>query len=295
MGERVAFLGIGHMGAPMAKRLAAAGLQLKIWNRSAPKAEALRASGAEVCTTAREAAEGADFVCTCLTDGVAVESALFGGAGLQLKPSATIIDFSTVGVAAAQHLAARAAASLGAAWLDAPVSGGAAGAQAGQLVIFAGGDANVLSRAETVLQHVSTRVTHMGGVGAGQAAKLCNQLIVSANLLAIAEAFALGEKLGVEITQLPAALQGGFADSRPLQLFGPRMALLVDPGPAVSEVRTMAKDIAAIMEAAAAAKVAMRLAPHLQALYQQAIEAGLGAADLPALMQMYRRSGNGGA
>jgi 3-hydroxyisobutyrate dehydrogenase-like beta-hydroxyacid dehydrogenase len=295
MSERVAFLGIGHMGAPMARRLAAAGLQVKIWNRSAAKAEALRAWDAIVCATAREAAADADFVCTCLADGAAVESALFGGVGLQLKPGAMIIDFSTVGVAAARNLAARAAASHGAAWLDAPVSGGVAGAQAGQLVIFAGGDAKVLARAETVLRHVSARVTHMGDVGAGQAAKLCNQLIVSANLLAIAEAFALGEKLGVDVTQLPAALQGGFADSRPLQLFGPRMALPVDPGPAVSEVRTMAKDVAAIMEAAADASVAMKLAPHLQALYQQAIEAGLGAADLPALMQVYRRSGDGGA
>lgn len=229
----VAFLGTGFMGAPMAKRLAAAGYTTKVWNRTPEKAAALRTDGATPCATPREAANGADFICLCLTDGKVVEDVLFRAPALAeaLSARSIVIDFSTIGVASAQSLAARVAGASGAAWLDAPVSGGVAGARAGSLIIFAGGDPRVIDRATPLLNHLAARVPRTGDVGSGQAAELCSQLIVSTTMVAIAEAIALGQLLGVDVSHLPSALQGGFADSKPLQIFGPRMAAARDPGP----------------------------------------------------------------
>lgn len=291
---QVAFLGTGLMGAPMAVRIAGAGVALKVWNRSPEKAEVLREAGAIPCITARQAVGDAAIVCLCLTDAAAIEDLLFGANGVAaaLPRGCVVVDFSTIGVSAARDFASR---LDGIAWLDAPVSGGVAGAKAGTLVIFAGGDAAVLERAQPVLQHVAARVTLMGDVGAGQAAKLCNQLIVSTNLLAIAEAIALGEKLGVDVAQLPGALAGGFADSRPLQIFGPRMAAKRDPGPPVAEVRTMHKDVLAILDAANAAGASSALLQHVEALYARVDAAGFGSSDLPALMRLYREDGDGQA
>jgi 3-hydroxyisobutyrate dehydrogenase-like beta-hydroxyacid dehydrogenase len=288
----VAFLGTGQMGAPMAGRLAAAGYSTRVWNRTAGKAAALREIGVTPCRVPADAVSGAAFVCLCLTDRSALEDVLFGepAVAAALSAGTIVIDFSTSGVASAQGLAAGVAATSGAAWLDAPVSGGVAGAKAGSLVIFAGGDPAVVQRATPLLQHLAARVTRMGDVGAGQAAKLCNQLIVSTTLIAIGEAIALGQSLGVDVTQLPAALQGGFADSKPLQIFGPRMAPVRDPGPSVGALRTMHKDIAAILAAAADAGVSTPLLRQVERLYQTVIEAGFGDDDLPVLMRLYRDS-----
>jgi 3-hydroxyisobutyrate dehydrogenase/2-hydroxy-3-oxopropionate reductase len=129
----------------------------------------------------------------------------------------------------------------------------------------------------------------MGDVGAGQAAKLCNQLIVAANVIAIAEAFALADALGLDARLLPGALAGGFADSTPLQVFGPRMALATDPGPPVSALRTMYKDAAEVRRAAAeACKTPLPLLEAVDAVYRTADEAGHGLEDLPSLMRLYR-------
>ena len=291
----VAFLGTGFMGTPMAKRLAAAGCATRVWNRTPEKAAALRADGATPCRTPREAANGAAFVCLCLTDGKAVEEVLFGKPALAeaLSARSIVIDFSTIGVASAQSLAARVAEASGAAWLDAPVSGGVSGARTGSLVIFAGGDPVVIERAAPLLKHLAARVTRMGDVGSGQAAKLCSQLIVSTTMVAIAEAIALGRLLGVDVSHLPSALEGGFADSKPLQIFGPRMAAARDPGPAVSELRMMHKDVSAILAAAADAGAQTPLLRRVDDLYRRLIEAGFGGDDLPALMNLYRNSQGG--
>jgi len=287
---RIAFLGVGLMGAPMAARLAVAGFDVRVWNRSPEKAESLRDRAVLPCATPAEACAGAAIVCLCLTDAAAVRAVMLeaGGAAGALSSETVVIDFSTIGVAAARDISEQVRRRYGARWLDAPVSGGVAGATAGTLVIFAGGDADVLERAQPALAHVSSRVTHFGDVGAGQAAKLCNQLIVASNLAAIAEAIALGERLGVDVAKLPAALQGGFADSKPLQIFGPRMAVATDPGPAVSELRTMHKDVLAVIAAAADAGAPVALIKHVEHLYRKIADAGLGGHDLPVLMRNYR-------
>ena len=278
------------MGAPMAIRLVRAGFRMKVWNRSREKAQALKPAGAIVCTSPAEAAADASFVCLCLTDAAAVEDVLFGQAALAdaLSDKSVVIDFSTIGVTSAEKLASRVMDRSGATWLDCPVSGGVAGAKAGSLVIFAGGEPAVLERATPLLNQLSARVTRMGGVGSGQAAKLCNQLIVTVNLIAIAEAISLGEALGVDVAQLPAALEGGFADSIPLRIFGPRMAALDDPGPIVGTIHTMQKDIEAILNEARDSRATVTLLEYVDSLYRRLLDAGLGSEDLPALMRLYR-------
>jgi 3-hydroxyisobutyrate dehydrogenase/2-hydroxy-3-oxopropionate reductase len=283
----IAFLGTGLMGAPIAANLLRAGFPLRVWNRSPAKLEPLVAAGAIKCVAPDEAVAGARIICLCLTDAAAVEEVLFGSehaAAEALADDAVIMDFSTIGPAATHALAKRTRA----AWLDCPVSGGVAGAEAGSLSIFAGGSSATLDRVMSVLTAISSRVTHMGDVGTGQAVKLCNQLIVCINLLAIAEALELGDALGVDASKIPEAMIGGFADSRPLQIFGPRMALADDPGPAVSEIRTMMKDVEAIREEAKAVGKPMLLFDRAAALYRLAIDAGFGTRDLPALREIYR-------
>ena len=277
------------MGAPMARRLLAAGNNLQAWNRSAGKLQELLAAGGELCGTPAEAARGVEFLCLCLTDSIAVESVLFGqdGAMEGLSESAVIIDFSTIGREATLQLAVR-SAERGVSWLDCPVSGGVVGAEAGTLSIFVGGETDVLERALPLLGACAARVTHMGPIGSGQATKLCNQLIVAANLLAIAEATHVGQALGIDVTRLPDALQGGFADSKPLQIFGGRMASSQDPGPRFGDLWTMLKDIGAIQLEARAAGGKVPLLEHVFTLYSEVISGGFGSEDMPGLMHLYR-------
>nr|WP_047165516.1 NAD(P)-dependent oxidoreductase [Sphingomonas sp. Y57] len=290
MKQRMAFLGVGLMGRPMAARLLDGGHDLALWNRSADKLAPLVAAGGRACATPAEAVADTEVVCLCLTDADAVERVIFGngGAARALAPGALVVDFSTIGPDATRGFARRLAETGDAQWLDCPVSGGVAGAEAGTLAILAGGDAAAIDRVRPLLALLSARVTRMGGVGAGQAAKLCNQLIVATNMLAIAEAMHVGEALGIDLAQLPVAFQGGFADSRPLQLFGPRMAPPADPGPPVSELRTMYKDIRSIRAAAAAAAAGTPLLASVEAMWTRLIDAGRGGEDVPGLMRLYR-------
>ncbi|MFV3075528.1 NAD(P)-dependent oxidoreductase [Niveispirillum fermenti] len=282
----VAFLGLGLMGAPMAARVAAAGLPLAIWNRSLDKAAALAGPAMRAASAPADAAAGADIIALCLLDAAAVEQVLFApdGALAGAGPDALIVDFSTIGVAATRDLAARA----GRAWVDAPVSGGVAGAMAGSLTIFCGGDAADIGRARPLLDAVAAHVTAMGALGAGQATKLCNQIIVANTLLALAEAVAAGHALGLDVSRLPGALAGGFADSPPLRQFGAAMVSDAEPTPR-GRIATMAKDVEAAAEALAGTD--MPLLSAARTLYRQALALGLGPADLARLPRLYAKTG----
>lgn len=287
---KLAFLGTGLMGGAMGGRLLDAGHELRLWNRSRDKADSLAQRGGTVHDSPADAAAGAEIVFVCLSDAAAVESVLVGpgAVGGTVADGALIIDFSTIGPLAAANLANRLATEHGVTWLDCPVSGGVKGATDGTLAIFAGGSAAALARAKPYLDVLAAEVTHMGGAGSGQAAKLCNQLIVSSTLLAIAEAMSLGERLGVDTALLPRALRGGFADSLPLQIFGPRMATPEDPGPKISEIRMMHKDVREIEAAAGRVNIRLPLLETVGEAYTRIIEAGLGDRDLPVLMNPYR-------
>lgn len=218
---RIGFFGTGLMGAPMIRRLAAGGHDLRVWNRSPGRAKAL-ADVTTVCATAAEAALGADVLISMLIDGPVTRAVLEGDGVIAAMPrGALVIDMASVDPATDRVLAAI-AGERGVGYVDAPVSGGVAGAEAGTLAILVGGPEADFARAEPVLRLMG-RPTRLGGVGAGQAAKLANQVIVGSTIAAVAEAFRLAEAAGCDLGLLREALRGGFADSRILDLHGKRM------------------------------------------------------------------------
>lgn len=219
------FIGLGQMGEPMVRRLLAAGFPVAVWNRSSNKVAAALEHGARAATSPAELARGAEIVMTCVTDQRALEAVLFSPQGVAEGGARgkLVVDFSSIAPDAARAFALR-LERLGMGLVDAPVSGGVPGAEKGTLVVMAGGREEHVERVRPVLAHLASRVTRMGESGAGQATKLCNQIIVGALLPVLAEAVRLAEAAGVDATRLPEALKGGFADSAPLQIFGARMA-----------------------------------------------------------------------
>jgi 3-hydroxyisobutyrate dehydrogenase-like beta-hydroxyacid dehydrogenase len=222
---QTSLLGCGLMGTPMARRLLAAGYPLTVWNRTRSKAETLGPEGATVADTPAEAVRDADLVITMLEHGGVVEDVLFDpnlpGAALGLKPGALVIDMSSILPEQAQDHARRLAA-IGVQALDAPVSGGTVGAEAGTLAIMAGGLEADFERARPVLE-VLGRPVFVGPSGSGQLTKLANQMIVGITIGAVAEALLLAEKGGANPAKVRQALRGGFAESRILEVHGQRM------------------------------------------------------------------------
>jgi 3-hydroxyisobutyrate dehydrogenase-like beta-hydroxyacid dehydrogenase len=219
---KISLLGTGLMGAPMARRLCAAGLPLTVWNRTRARAEPLGADGARVATTVADAVQGADAVITMLEHGDAVEDLLFAQGLLEAMPQGSLlVDMSSIRPAQARAHA-QALASRGVAHLDAPVSGGTLGAEAGTLAIMAGGAESDFTRAAPLFAPLG-RATHVGPHGAGQLAKLANQMIVGITIGAVAEALLLAERGGADPARVREALRGGFADSRILEVHGQRM------------------------------------------------------------------------
>lgn len=209
----------------MARRLLAAGFSVTAWNRTRAKAQALESAGALVAESPAQAVAQADIVITMLEHGKVVEEVLFGlaadSAVAGLKPGALVIDMSSIlPEQAREH--ARCLALVGAASLDAPVSGGTVGAQAGTLAIMAGGLAEDFERARPVFAALG-RPVHVGPAGSGQLAKLANQMIVGITLGAVAEALLLAERGGADPARVREALRGGFAESRILEVHGQRM------------------------------------------------------------------------
>ena len=238
------FAGIGLMGLPMCRRLLAAGYPLTVWNRSPDKCAALVAAGALLANSPAELCQDSDMVLLCLADTAVVREVVFGEHGIAQggRSGQLLIDFSSLEPTATREMAAELAVLCGMAWLDAPVSGGTPGAEAGTLAIMVGGEAADLKRARPVLQVLGQRVTHMGAVGAGQVTKACNQMIVACNALVIAEVVALAEQSGVDAKLIAEALAGGFADSKPLQILAPQMAESRFE-PIKWHVRTLLKDL----------------------------------------------------
>lgn len=286
---RAGFCGLGKMGAPMARRLADAGHAVHVWNRSPAGAQALAAQAGDncsVCATPADVARNADLVMLCLTDGAAVESVVFGPQGLASGASAatTLVDHSSIAPALTQALAARWREATGGAWIDAPVSGGTAGAQAGTLAIMAGGDAAAVDAAAPVLAAYAARVTRMGDVGAGQATKLANQTIVASTIAAIAEAVMLAQRSDIDAARMPDALRGGWADSVLLQTLLPRM--LTPPVQASGTIRVMLKDLDTVQEMARERGAALAVAGTVRRWLARAVAAGYGDADISQIVQV---------
>lgn len=249
--EKLGYLGLGMMGFPMARRLLNAGHELAVWNRSSGKAAALVEVGAKAAAHPRDVGATAGIIFMCVTDAKAVEEVVFGGDGLAAVEGAgkLVVDFSSIHPDAARSIAARLKAANGMGWIDAPVSGGTVGAEEGTLAVMAGGDVADIERVRPYVLAMARRLTHMGPTGAGQTAKLCNQVIVGCAMAVLAEATRLAVNAGIDAKRLPEALAGGFADSIPLQLFVPRMVQGIH-SPPLGHIATMLKDLDTVIDVA---------------------------------------------
>ncbi|SDE65906.1 2-hydroxy-3-oxopropionate reductase [Massilia sp. PDC64] len=263
----VAFLGIGLMGKPMATRLAQAGYPLRVWNRTAAKAEALRETGAEPHADLMDAVRGADIVISILEAGPVVGQVI-DDALPALTQNTLWIDMSSTRQDEALDFAARLRAA-GCRFVDAPVSGGVGGAEAGQLAIMAGADAADYAQAEPVLRVMGSPKA-VGPVGSGQVAKLCNQLIVGATINVVAEALLLAEAAGADPAAVRDAIRGGFAGSRVLEVHGQRMLERnFMPG---GQVKTQLKDQRNILAAASAAGVTLPVTELVTRQYERIVD-----------------------
>jgi 3-hydroxyisobutyrate dehydrogenase-like beta-hydroxyacid dehydrogenase len=286
---RVAALGIGMMGLPMARRLLDAGLPVTAWNRARSKAERLAPAGGRVADTPAEAVAGADVVITLLTDGQAVEDVLFRqGTAEAMRPGSTVIDMSSIQPREARDHAARLAAR-GVHHLDAPVSGGTVGAEAGTLAIMVGGRQAQFEQALSVFE-VLGRATHVGPHGAGQLAKLANQMIVGVTIGAVAEALLLCERGGADMARVREAISGGFADSRILQVHGQRMVErdFTKRGAVSVQLKDMRNALATASEIGFEAPITALF----ERLYAEAADHGLAELDHSALfVELASRNG----
>lgn len=244
------FIGIGLMGKPMTLRLLNAGFKVNVWNRTAEKLKPVTESGACACASIPELVKASDVVMLCLADTAVVESAVCNHILQNGSADKLLIDLSSIHPKNTRQLALTLYEKCGMGWVDAPVSGGVAGAERGSLAIMAGGSAENIAVARKVLAPLYKQLTHMGDVGSGQVTKICNQMIVSCNVLVIAEMIALAKQAGVDAEKIPAALAGGFADSKPLQIVGPEMAAGTFE-PVKWRVKTLLKDLHMAVDVAA--------------------------------------------
>ena len=286
---RIAVLGIGMMGFPMARRLCEAGCEVSVWNRSRAKAERLQPFGATVADTPAEAVAQADVVITLLEHGGVVQDVLFEqGAAQGLKAGALVVDMSSIQPRQAREHAQR-LASLGARHLDAPVSGGTVGAEQGTLAIMAGGSEADFAQALPVFELLGKAV-HVGPHGAGQLAKLANQMIVGITIGAVAEALLLCEKGGADMARVKQAISGGFADSRILQVHGQRMVErdFAKRGAMAVQLKDMRNALATAAEVGFEAPIT----GLFEQLFAQGVEHGLADMDHSALfVELARRNG----
>mgnify|MGYP002777323685 CR=1 FL=1 len=279
----VAFLGLGAMGEPMARHIAGKGFPLTVWNRTAARAAALAERGVAVAASAGDAARGADIVLLCVSADRDV-LAVIDQVKPALKPDAIVIDTSTVSADTAREAAARVAPAQ---FLDAPLSGGVEGARNGRLSVMVGGDAATLERARPVLECFAARITHMGEVGAGQATKAVNQVMVAGIAEAVCEALAFAEKLGLPRERLLGVLGAGAANSWFLEKRGASM--LEERFDSGFKLGLLHKDLGIVRA------MAQRLGAHLPVVdaafadYQALLDEGRFDEEISALIRLKRR------
>jgi 3-hydroxyisobutyrate dehydrogenase len=295
---RVAFVGLGTMGRPMAANLARAGFPLSLSTQTPGKAAAvaaeLSAGGRDVraSATPAEAARGASVIVSCVPDAPEVDEVHLGAGGTAETAArgAVVIDCSTIDAERARAIAAR-LVEKGIAFLDAPVSGGQKGAVEGTLTFFVGGDAAALERARPVFEAMGKRITHLGPSGAGQLGKAANQILVANNLMAVSEALAFAAKAGLPLGPLHEALVGGAARSWALEVLGQKM-IDRDFKPAFA-VKHQQKDLAIVLRNARAAGVPLPGVALVHQLLASLEAEGRGEDGTQALLTVYERLAGG--
>jgi 2-hydroxy-3-oxopropionate reductase len=292
--ENIGFIGLGVMGKPMAKHLAAAGHRLVVHNRSRVAVDELVAAGATAAASPAEVAKASTIVITMLPDTADVERVLTGPDGVLsgLQAGAVVIDMSSISPVVTERLAAQ-VAEKGGSMLDAPVSGGEIGAVNASLSIMVGGDEATFTRVRPVLAVMGNaeKIIYIGRSGAGQICKVCNQVAIGGALAGVSEAFALAKKAGVDAARVRQALLGGFAASRVLEVHGERM--LIDNYKPGFRARLYQKDLRIANEAAAANSVAMPATAIVAQLVNALLAKGGGDLDYAALATVIFDMANG--
>jgi 3-hydroxyisobutyrate dehydrogenase len=288
---RLAFIGLGIMGKPMAGHLLAAGYDLTVHTRSKSKADDLIAKGAKWADTPAAAAAAADVVLICVTDTPDVKAVLLGENGVihAARPGMIVIDHSTISPDETKKFAAE-LALRGTHLLDAPVSGGDVGARNATLSIMVGGDAGAFECVQPILQKLGKTITHCGASGSGQLTKLVNQILVSVTNLAVCEALTLATAGGLDPLKTITAVAGGAAGSWQLSNLGPRM-IAGDFAPGFM-IDLQHKDLRLVLEAAANAGVKLPTAEHVTELFAEARKDGRGKQGTQALFEIVRGARN---
>ncbi|MBI0446852.1 2-hydroxy-3-oxopropionate reductase [Deinococcus sp. DB0503] len=286
--ERIGLIGLGIMGLPMARNLMKAGYSLTVNNRSPEPEQALAAEGAQVARTAREVAERSDIVITMLPDSPQVEEVVLGENGVAegLRAGSLYIDMSSVAPSTARKVA-EALQAQGADALDAPVSGGQVGAEQGTLSIMVGGSEEGFERARPIFEAVGKNIVYIGGPGAGQVTKICNQIVVALTIQTVAEALTLARKSGVDAAKVREALLGGFAQSRILDLHGQR--ILDGNFQAGFRIHLHRKDLRLALEAGREQAVPLPATANVAELMNAMIAQGLGDLDHSGLAALYAK------
>lgn len=289
-----AFVGLGLMGLPMARRLLAVRPGLRVWNRTPARAALLADGGAEAATSPAQATKGAEVVALCLTDGNAVEAVLFGSGGVAegAGRNTVVLDHSTVAPAQARSMAERLRTACGAELVDAPVTGGVRGAESGTLVVFAGGAEDAIARGAEMAAAYASRIERVGPSGAGQVVKLCNQVVVMGTMAVCTEATLLAERGGIDPTNLVAAFRGGLADSELVRFLVPKVASRSDE--VTATLRTALKDLDLIRAQAAASRTPAPVSAAAAELVRAMVGRGDGDLDFSQLVRLFdsRRRGS---
>src|SRR6266446_511505 len=291
----IGFIGLGNMGAPMAANLVKAGHRVSGFDVVAARAEALAAKGGEAAATAGEAAGAGELVITMLPAGPDVRAVYLGEGGVLAgaRKGALLIDCSTIDVETARAVTG-AAAAAGFAMLDAPVSGGVVGAETAGLTIMVGGEAAAFDRGRPVLQAMGRTIVHAGPAGNGQAAKICNNMMLGVSMIAVCEAFSLAERLGLEAQTLFDISAKSSGQCWALTSYCP----VPGPVPASPANRDyapgftaamMLKDLRLAQQAAGASAAPPPLGAAAANLYQLFVDEGAGGLDFSAIYRFIRK------
>jgi 3-hydroxyisobutyrate dehydrogenase len=285
--QRVAFLGLGTMGAAMAANLARAGFPVVAWNRTAGRAPELQELGVTTASTPAEAASSAEIIVVCVSDTPDVEAVLFGADGVVegAKPGTLVIDCSTIAPSGSWDFAAR-LRERELRMVDAPVSGGSEGARNATLTIFVGGDERDVEHARPVLNALGRTITHVGPIGAGQAVKAVNQVILAGTYLGVAEGIVLAIKAGLDVEQVVEALGGGAAQSWVLANRSGRM--LANEYPLGFKVALHRKDLGIALQLARETGTALPISAIVEQLEAGLIGRGHGDDDVSAVARTIR-------
>ena len=289
---KIAFLGLGVMGYPMAGHLKAAGHEVTVYNRSKAKAESWVAEhgggdGEAMAPTPKDAAKDAEFVFACVGADDDVRAMTIGadGAFQAMDQGAIFIDNTTASAEVARELYAK-AKDMGLGFIDAPVSGGQAGAENGILTVMCGGDADVFGRAEPVIRAYGKTVTHIGGAGAGQQAKMVNQICIAGLVQGLSEALNFGQRAGLDMEAVLDTISGGAAQS--WQMVNRGRTMVKDEFDFGFALDWMIKDLKICLAEAEANGADLTVTKDVLGYYQELSDQGFGRNDTSALIRRLR-------